>query len=289
MPLQILIIIASSITLAFTQNVFAQDKTGWPQELNFGVIPVENVEETTERFEPLAKHLEQTLGIPVNFTIGADFAAVVIAMEFKNLDVAYFSPSAYIQAAKQAGAEAFAREDTLKTGSGFHSIIVAKTGSGIETLKDAKDKSFAFVDPNSTSGYFAPLDYFNNELGVAPDAYFSNITFSGSHETSIEGVIEGMYDVAVTSDQEIDIAILDKEISSWDDIKILWQSELIPSSPLAYRSDLPESLKVALQEAVLSFNNEEALEEARLKGYVTTTDKDYDMVRELEALVEATQ
>jgi phosphonate transport system substrate-binding protein len=213
----------------------------------------------------------------------------VIAMQSGNLDLAYLSPSAYIQAAKQGNAEAFAREDTLKTGSGFHSIIVAKTGSGIETIEGAKDKSFAFVDPNSTSGYYAPLEYFNAELGVSPESYFSNITFSGSHETSIEGVIEGIYDVAVTSDQEIDIAVLDKEISSWDDIKILWQSELIPSSPLAYRADLPQSLKVALQNAVLSFDDEEALAEARLKGYVVTTDKDYDTVRELEAVVEATQ
>jgi phosphonate transport system substrate-binding protein len=278
-----LLIFISSLTFTY-----AQDKTGWPKELNFGVIPVENLEETEARFKPLSEHLEQSLGIPVNFTIGADFAAVVVAMQFGNLDLAYLSPSAYIQAAKQAGAEAFAREDTLKTGSGFHSIIVAKAGSGIETIDDAKGKSLAFVDPNSTSGYYAPLEYFL-ETNIQPETYFSDVVFSGSHESSIEGVIEGMYDVAVTSDQEIDIAILDKEISSWDDIKILWQSELIPSSPLAYRSDLPESLKTALQEAVLSFSDEEALQEARLKGFVATTDKDYDPVRELETLVEATQ
>lgn len=268
---------------------FAQDRTDWPTELNFGVVPVEDLEETTARFEPLAKHLEQELGMPVNLTIGADFAAVVIAMEFKNLDIAYFSPSAYLQAAEQAGAEAFAREDTARTGSGIHSIIVTLADSGIETFEQAQGKTFAFVDPNSTSGYYAPLNYFYNEAQIQPEVYFSNVVFSGSHESSIEGVAERIYDVAVTSDQEIDIAILDKEISSWDDIKVLWQSELIPSSPLAYHKDLPESFKAALQDAVLSFSDEQVLERWQLKGFVTTTDQDYDPVRELEAIVEATQ
>jgi phosphonate transport system substrate-binding protein len=280
----LLLTIASLFTLAS-----AQDRTDWPTELNFGVVPVEDLEETTARFEPLAKHLEESLGIPVNLTVGADFAAVVIAMEFGNLDLAYLSPSAYLQAATQAGAEAFAREDLAKTGSGFHSIIVTRSDSGIETLEGARDKTFAFVDPNSTSGYYAPLNYFNTEAQLQPETFFSNVVFSGSHESSIEGVAEGIYDVAVTSDQEIDIAILDKEISSWDDINVLWQSELIPSSPLAYRKDLPESFKAALQEAVLSFSDQAVLERWGLKGFVPTTDADYNMVRELESVVEATQ
>jgi ABC-type phosphate/phosphonate transport system substrate-binding protein len=64
---------------------------------------------------------------------------------------------------------------------------------------------------------------------------------------------------------------------------------LISSSPLTYRNNLPASFKAALQEAVLDFSNLQVLERWQLKGFVTTTDQDYDPVRELGALVEATQ
>lgn len=274
-------LVLSLLSLASAQS----DRTGWPNELNFGVIPVEATQETTARFQPFVDYLQQELGMPVRFTMGADYTAVITAMQFKNLDVAYFSPSAYIEANSRAGAEAFAREDTITSGAGYHSIIVSRADSGIETMADARGKTFAFVDPNSTTGYLLPLNYFRSELSINPEDYFSQVIFSSSHEVSIEGVAGGIYDVAVSNDQEIEIAIYDGEITSREDLNVLWQSELVPSSPLAYRGDLPESFKTAIREAVLGFKDTETLSELRLKGFVPTTDQDYDPIRQLEAQV----
>jgi phosphonate transport system substrate-binding protein len=280
-------IIAASTTLttesrATTLVSSAQDRTGWPTSLTFGIIPAEASKEISERFNPLMKHLEKKLELKVKAYLGPDYVAVILGLESKKLDLAYLGPLAYVQASRRGGATAFARENTLKTGVGYHSIIVARADSGIKTLGQARGKSFAFVDPQSASGYLLPWLHLVRDLKVKPETYFKNVYFGGSHEANIESVIEGEVQVAATNDREIEVAIRDGEIKSAKDLNILWKSEMIPTSPIAYRKELPQSLQKALREAVLSFNDKKALERIGLKGFAPATDAQYDPIRKLE-------
>ena len=88
--------------------------------------------------------------------------------------------------------------------------------------------------------------------------------------------------VAATNDREIDVAIRDGEIKNIKALNILWTSQTIPTFPLAYRKDLPQSLQKALREAVLSFNDKKALTRIGLKSFAPATDDEYDPIRKLE-------
>ena len=65
--------------------------------------------------------------------------------------------------------------------------------------EDMAGKTFAFNDPNSTSGYLVPSTFFMTEMGVDPQKYFSKVTFSGSHEASILAVANKKVEVASTN------------------------------------------------------------------------------------------
>ncbi len=262
----------------------APDRTGWPKELTFGVIPAEASQEISTRFKPLVDHLERKLGIKVKSYLGADYAAVVVGMQSGTVDLAYLGPLSYVLAARQSGAQAFARENTLKTGAGYSGVIVSKANGGVKTLAEARGKNFAFVDPQSASGYLLPMVYFAQELKLKPEAFFKNVKFGGSHEANIEAVIEGEIDVAATNDREIEVAIRDGEIKSARDLNVLWRSQPIPTAPLAYRRELPASLKAALRDAVLGFQDKKALERIGLKGFMPATDAEYEPIRKLEAI-----
>ena len=70
---------------------------------------------------------------------------------------------------------------------------------------------------------------------------------------------------------------------NWDakkDFRVLWTSGLIPGSPMAYRKDLPDSLKKALKEAFVSFKDAEGLKKLKLKGYEAADDAAYNPIRE---------
>ena len=264
----------------------AQDRGGWPDLLRFGLIPVEGSADANERFEPLEAHLEDTLGVPVELDVGADYAAVIIAMASKQLDLAWFGPDSYVQAAVQAGAEAFVVEDTRVSGTSYRGVVIANSRSELTTLEDAVGLSFAFTDPNSTSGYLVPEAHFLSAYGVPATGYFADVVYSGTHEASLLGVLNNTLDVAATSTLALD-QLYDKGAATPGDFRVLWTSAPIPGFPVAYRGDLPASLKAALEAAFLSFDDPAGLELLGLERYARTDDAAYNGIREIIAAVDA--
>ncbi len=271
-------VVALALTLCIPMAALAAPAE-WPKELHFGLIPTESAEGITDRYEGLAKHIEKKLGIPVKLQVSTDYAGMITAMQFKHVDLAYFGPKSYVEAAARANAEATVME-VLEDGTmGYHGLIITKKDSGIKSVEDAKGKVWAFTDPNSTSGTLVPTVYFVKVMKIDPEKYFSKVIYSGSHESSILAVKAGKIDVASTNDLDLERGN-GKQWNSDKDFQVLWTSDLIPGSPMAYRKDLPESLKKAIQEAFLSYDDKEGLKNLKLKGFAVTDDKTYDPIRD---------
>ena len=244
---------------------------GWPDKLVLGVVPTESSSHQTERWDPLVDHLAKTLGIPVKLQVASDYAAVITAMQFKHVDLAYFGPKSYVEAATRASAECFVVELGLEGTPGYRGLIISKKGSGIDKLEQGKGKTWAFVDPNSTSGTLVPTIHLVKERKIDPATYFPKVVYSGSHEASMLSVKAGKIDLAATND--LDMARGDGKVWNKDkDFQILWTSPLIPGSPMAWRKDLPESLKSAVRAAFLDYKDKEGLAKLKIAGYVAASD-----------------
>jgi phosphonate transport system substrate-binding protein len=251
----------------------------WPKELTLGLIPTESSDNITDRFDNLAKYLEKKLGVGIKIQVATDYAGVITAMQFKHVDVAYYGPKSYVEAADRANAEALVMEVAEDGTKGYKGVIISKKGSPITNMEQAKGKVWAFTDPNSTSGTLVPTVYFVKTMKIDPEKYFSKVIYSGSHEASILAIKGGKVDVASTND--LDLARGNGK--NWEtdkDFQILWTSELIPGSPMACRKDLPDSLKKALKEAFLSYDDKEGLKKLKLKGYTAADDTVYNPIRE---------
>ncbi len=271
-------VITLALTLCIPMAALAAPAE-WPKELNFGLIPNESATGMTDRFESLGKHIENKLGIPVKLHVATDYSGVITAMQFKYVDLAYFGPQSYVEAAQRANAEA-AVMVILEDGTmGYHGVIISKKGSGIKRLEDAKGKVWAFTDPNSTSGTLVPTVYFVKNMKIDPEKYFSKVIYSGSHQSSTLAIKSGKVDIAATSDLDLERGN-GKQWNTDEDFQVLWTSELIPGSPVAYRKDLPESLKKAIKDALLSYDDEEGLKKLKLKGFAATNDEAYNPIRD---------
>lgn len=256
----------------------------WPSKIRLGLIPTEGGSETKERFEPLVKHLEKCLGIEVEAVSASDYAGIITAMSHKHLDFAYYGPKSYTEAAEKANAEALVMERNKKGEPGYYGIIIARKDSGIKTMEDARGRVFAFTDPNSTSGFLVPNILFAREIKTAPETYFKQVKFSGSHGASILAVKNMTIDVAATNNLDLD-RMIEKGQVSQEDFNILWKSDLIPGSPIAARKDLPVSLKTAVTGALVSFSSDKAgLEKLQNGGFIYADDADYDVIRYLKRL-----
>lgn len=273
-------VILSTLALLTLGTASAQNRAGWPGEITLGIIPTEGSSGTQERFAPLINHLEKTLGVKVKTYVGADYAAVILAMQNKKIDLAYFGPKSYVEAAERAGAEVLVRENAIKGGLGYRSLIVVKSGNPATKIQDVKGQDFAFVDPNSTSGFLVPRAYFLLDMKVKPEDYFKRVMFAGTHENLIMGVKNGTIPVGATNDLDLARAVEGGAVKQGD-LKIIWTSDLIPASVYAARKDLPPTFRKAMQDAFISYKDPKGLEDMQLRGYVAGKDSDYNSIRKL--------
>lgn len=259
----------------------SDNREGWPEVIRLGLIPSEGGSDIVARFAPLADHLERQLGIPVETFSASEYIGVITAMQNKQVDVAYFGPKSYIEANRIAGAVAVARELNDQGQEGYYGIIIARADSGMVTIEDARGESFGFVTPNSTSGFLVPSIGIIEKTGMKPEEYFGEIRYTGSHGSAIRAVLAGDLPVAATN--TLDLIAMERAGLDSSPLIELWRSELIPSSPISVRGDLPQSFQDAVRDAVVSLSDEpEALEAMARGGFVRANDSDFDPIRALE-------
>ncbi|PHR72645.1 MAG: phosphonate ABC transporter substrate-binding protein [Arcobacter sp.] len=263
--------------LVLSSSLLAQEK--WPDQITFGAIPVAGSTSMKENFLPLANYLEKQLGIKVKLQLAGDYTGVITGMRYKSIDVAYLGPKSYVEAARRANAEALVVEVDAESGlPGYRGTIITKKGSGLKTLADLKNKRWAFTSSQSTSGTLVPSIMFAKN-NIDPKKYFSKVLYSGGHEASILSIKAGKIDAASTNNLDFNRG-LGKQWKR-DDFNIIWTSQLIPGAPIAVRKDMPQSLKMAIKGAFLSYNDPKGLEKLKNKGFIKADDSLYDSVRAL--------
>ena len=235
---------------------------GWKddyQVLKFGILSGENEKDRLMRNEPLRVYLEDTLGVQVEIFTAGNYDGVIQALAADQIEIARLGSSAYAAAytATNGGVVPTLTGKALNGDTGYYSIVVTRCDSGIKTLEDAKGKVHAFADPDSTSGYAVP--YFNmvTREGFKPEEFFSTVTFSGSHEAGVTGVVNGTFDTAATyQDNDTDGVyqrMEDKGMIEPGQVCKIWQSPEITSGPWTFRKNLPEALIEDVTAAIEGF------------------------------------
>ena len=207
-----------------------------------------------------------------------DYNGVIEAMRSGKIDIAYFGPFSYVLASQLANAEAFAIPVTKKTGqSSYHSIIITKKDKGLSTVPQLQGKTFAFVDPSSASGHLFPKAGLKGE-GIDTDKYFSRVIFSGSHDASIMAVANGKVDAAAVADPIFSNAVT-KGLVKAEDFQVVWRSQAIPESPMAWRKSLDAATKQKVAAAMAEIKGLPWGDRGELNGFAPTNDAAYDVVR----------
>ena len=119
------------------------------------------------------------------------------------------------------------------------------------------------------------------EMAIDPQEYFSKLTFSGSHEASI-GVANKKVDVASTNLPDIQQMTREGKIPTGA-LRVIWVSKLIPNDPIVVRTDLPDSLKQAIQHSLTSMKASilEVGGGTWIGGFVKVDDAAYQIIRDL--------
>jgi phosphonate transport system substrate-binding protein len=246
---------AAGLALA-ASPAFAQVWKAKYPELVFAIIPSENASGVTERYTPFVQYLAKELGTKVTLRIANDYAAIIEGQRAGNIHIASYGPASFARA-RMTGArtDAFAIETNLDGTKGYHSVFYVKKDSPYQKVEDLKGKNLGLVDPNSTSGNNVPR-FVLNGMKIEPETFFSKVVYTGSHENAIIALQQGTVDIAANwwnDEQESNLQrMARKNMAKADDFRIIYKSEQIVNSPMAYLTDLPEELKAKIRDAVLN-------------------------------------
>ncbi|MTW18938.1 phosphonate ABC transporter substrate-binding protein [Rhodoplanes serenus] len=287
-------VLAGALSLAGT--VQAQDyKTRYP-ELVFAKIPDENASGTTDRWTPFVNYLSKQLGMKVTLRIANDYAAVVEGQRAGNIHIAMYGPASYARAhLTGAQVEPFAIEVSADGTRGYYSVLYVKADAPYKAIQDLKGKNLCLVDPNSTSGNNVPR-YAMDKMGIDPEAFFGKIVYAGSHENAVIGVQQGTCDAAFNwwnDEKESNLLrMARKNMAKAEDFRIIFKSDLIVNSPMAYLTSLPPDLKAAIRTAVLDVATKDpaafnAIYDGKQLPFQAVTHKEYEPVVDLIKFVDA--
>jgi phosphonate transport system substrate-binding protein len=274
----------AALVFAIVASALAPDPARGAGVLNMGLVPGEDPRVMVNDNQALLDHMQKSLRMDVKPFVATDYNGVIEALRSKKLDIALLGPFSYVLATTVADVEAFALLETQKQGATYRSVIIARKDHGVRSLKDLAGKTFAFVDPSSTSGHLFPKAALI-KAGYNPDTYFSRVIFSGGHDASAIAVQNGKVDAAAIADALLEIAY-SRGMLKQDEVVVVWTSDPIPGPPIVYRRDLPAELKAKIRASFAQIHDMPWGPKTTIKRWVPTDDAAYDGVREIAKLLD---
>lgn len=246
----------------FNRGLLAACAT-WPaiarsaaEPLNLGVgLFQPDREKNDATYRPLATHLAQRLGRPVQLRTVDSWEGLAKSLASGETDLALMGPWGYVLAQHHADARVVAT--ILYDGKPeYHALIVTHPESGLASIDDllgakGRGRSFAFGDKGSTSGYLIPLHLFL-QRGIDPEKHFGRVLYT-RHQAIETQIAAGQLDAGADYNRNRD-AMIGQGLLTAARSKVIWQSPPLPndafavSAPLARDADLVRRLQAALLE-----------------------------------------
>ena len=222
-----------------------------PAALLLSYSPQEDSVVYEKLWTPYVDHLKTCVGKPVRFLPVYSSAATVEALRSGRIQLSLLSAGDTPFAVNIGGAIPIATHGTEKGGvAAYHLVVVVKESSAFRTLADLKGKRVAHVSPSSNSGNLAPRALFPKE-GLVPDKDYK-VLFSGKHDNSVSGVVNGDYDAGAVADDVL-IRMLQRGALKPNDLRIIYKSQPFPAGSLAVAHDLEPALKKKITDCTFSF------------------------------------
>jgi phosphonate transport system substrate-binding protein len=251
--------------------------------LKFGVgLFQPDREKNDATYRPLARHLSQQLGRPVELRTADTWEGLAKSLANGETDIALLGPWGYVLANNEAGAQAVST--ILYDGKPeYFAIMVTHPESGINTVADLKGKTFAFGDKGSTSGYLIPLHYFMQQ-GIEPEKYFSKVLYT-KHQAIETQVAAGQIDAGADYNRNRN-AMIESGMIKAERSKIIWQSAPLPNDAFAVSRRLSQDkaligkLQAALEQVGPLLKTNPALLPPHYTGFVTKDNSFYKPIRD---------
>lgn len=238
--------------LSLTGHVHAQCSQ---HSLRMAVIPKKSMDVLVKEYQPLLDRLSSALDMPVEIVPASSYESVVDAIVSGGVDIAWLGPASYVLAhQRDPRIEPFA---SLAIKSGYftpaghqYQALLLARHETVKNVEGLRGKRVALTDPASTSGSVVPNAEFS-ALGMPLSTFFASVVYTGSHDKSLDAVLDGKVDAAFVASVRADDYLSSGKIDR-DTLTILWRSDRIYYDPYVFSGSLCPSLKAHIRTAMLT-------------------------------------
>ena len=241
-------------------------------------------------YEHIARYVGGKVGHPTDLTVGQSFEDFAAG----RVDVGFICGLPYVRLANSPAhpvellAAPVLQGERYQQKPVYFSDVIVRSDSPFTCFDDLGGCTWAYNEPASHSGYNLVCSSLL-ERGKTLH-YFGTMIKTGSHQRSLQLVLERRADAAAIDSHVLDVALSrDKELASQLRVVAMLGPSSIP--PVVVARSLDSRLKCRMQEALLTMHDDpdmaRALHEGRIDHFVAVTDAGYNDIRSIFARTRA--
>lgn len=248
--------------------------------LKIGLLPYKGTEQLINVNTPLLKHVTDEVGVSYQLIIPESYEEMLAMFSGKELDLALLGGHVFLKAHHDDGAKAMVISDLdMKNRTYFISRNIGQN----MTIESFKGKKFCFGDQMSTSGHLMPRMYLG-EKEIIPESYYASVEYSGSHDRSVEWVLDGRADLCAVHGNVVDSMMAYGAISS-KDLSIIWESPTYHDNVWVAQAGMSTKLFSSIKKAFINMTHanemhKSALNKLGIKRYVAVDIGNYKSLSE---------
>ena len=255
--------------------------------IKIALVPGQDVKTLMLNGRVLEEHLQKELNLVFQVVVPQNFIAVVESMGTERVDMAIMNSFGYILASQKYKARA-RMMGMFKGRPEYWGQIIAKV-DGPKSMEDLNGKTFAFVDPASTSGYLlAQKALLDHKIKLKEHV------FAGKHDSVVNMVYQGRVDAGATyhtlpdngKPQDARKLVATQYPDVWEKVKILKVTGPIPNDPIVFRAKFPTELENNIIKSMKVFiktpkGHETMMNLYHMDDFKDANDKDWDPLRKI--------
>ena len=257
---------SNSLTTNEIINVSSESNTVDVDTITIGFIPVEKADELTPKAKELETFLENELGVDVEIVVPTNYETIIEGMRFGHIDAAFMDTGPAWITHQRTGAEVVMAELVAGKVNYQATVWALADNDSINSLADTVGKKVAFTSITGSSGFVRPMGTLVTEghitiegddivaLESALKNNFESYTFAGGYKAALTLLLQGEVDVAFGSD-----IAPQKYLELKDQAKLRAVTTIgpVPSHVVMVSSDMSDSTKEALVDALIQLNYDE--------------------------------
>ena len=203
-------------------------------------------QEDARQYLPFLDYLEKATGYQIKLKFTPTNSSIIDELGQGNIHFAAIGADTYLKAHEAYGVTSLVRGKNQLSEASYRSMIVVSPDSSIKSIKDIKNKRFAFGNINSTQGHLIPrIILTKNNIALNNLAAYE---YTGSHRNCANAVITQKYDACGLQDT------MALALSKKGQVKILHKSRYYPSSGIAANVNVDKDILNKMLNALLKFD-----------------------------------